>query len=476
MNRMGIVQFNQYVLPANATGSTAQWMGTFTPQPLAPPLSITMHHPHNHIWMNVTVGWNSPSLRKTDLIFEIHRNTIGNVVFRAFDSIECSGVFFSLPSLRTTSFSHVDWSPTTSPENQQASYIVTARLAFGSSGGAFITGPITIAIAEIGSVSINRQITLMTRNIYIGASLIPLFTATPQQLPQTVHEVFEQIPATRFPERAEALADEIAGTQPDLIGLQEVALVRIQSPGDSFSGNAPATTVVFDYLEILLDKLNQRGLDYEAVAVTTNFDGEFPSSTGDEIRLTDRDVILARKKSNLEISNIQERNFNTTLVLPVAGRPFALLRGWASVDVNAGGYKFRLINTHLEASSSPVQAAQADELLQGPGNTELPLLFIGDFNSNADGSGSPTYGRLIAAGFKDVWKIAGSGPGFTSYHDVDLRNPVPNLKRRIDFILFRHGFTVEKVSLVGGAPADRTPSGLWPSDHAGVVAVLKTAD
>jgi|SRR5216684_8942764 len=120
-----------------------------------------------------------------------------------------------------------------------------------------------------------------------------------------------------------------------------------------------------------------------------------------------------------------------------------------------------------------IQVAQANELLQGPGNTDLPLVFVGDLNSNADGSSTPTYGNLIAAGFADVWNIAGSGSGFTCCQADDLLNPISSLSSRIDLVLFRGDFDVIDVDIVGEDPDDRTPSGLWPSDHAGVMATLQ---
>jgi len=46
------------------------------------------------------------------------------------------------------------------------------------------------------------------------------------------------------------------------------------------------------------------------------------------------------------------------------------------------------------------------------------------------------------------------------------------MSHRIDLVQFRGPFTVEDVQVVGASPADRVPLGLWPSDHAGVVATL----
>jgi hypothetical protein len=50
--------------------------------------------------------------------------------------------------------------------------------------------------------------------------------------------------------------------------------------------------------------------------------------------------------------------------------------------------------------------------------------------------------------------------------------PVSSFSARIDLVLFRGDFEATGADLVGEIPADRTPSGLCPSDHAGVAATL----
>jgi endonuclease/exonuclease/phosphatase family metal-dependent hydrolase len=137
------------------------------------------------------------------------------------------------------------------------------------------------------------------------------------------------------------------------------------------------------------------------------------------------------------------------------------------------------VNTHLEPSHPGIQVAQAEELLAGPMDTPLPVVLIGDLNSAAGGVGSPspsdppTYDNLIAAGFTDAWTATrGDRAGETWGHDEDLRNPEPHLSVRFDFILTRGDIAASTANLVGEKPGDRTPSGLWPSDHAGVWAVL----
>ena len=58
--------------------------------------------------------------------------------------------------------------------------------------------------------------------------------------------------------------------------------------------------------------------------------------------------------------------------------------------------------------------------------------------------------------------------------DEDLLLP-DRLNRRIDHVFIREGdgFAPIQADVVGEEEADRTPSGLWPSDHAGVTASVR---
>jgi endonuclease/exonuclease/phosphatase family metal-dependent hydrolase len=106
----------------------------------------------------------------------------------------------------------------------------------------------------------------------------------------------------------------------------------------------------------------------------------------------------------------------------------------------------------------------------------LPVILLGDLNSKADGTGTPTYANLLKpkVGFVDAWTEGGSGEGLTCCQDANLLNPQSNLEDRRDFVLVGRGpFQVIDAQVVGADPADRTLSGLWPSDHAGVVAELR---
>jgi hypothetical protein len=272
------------------------------------------------------------------------------------------------------------------------------------------------------------DIPVMTRNLYLGADLDPVVAAAGKNDPLAVFDAVSKawatILGTNLPERAEVLAKEIEQNKPMLVGFQEVSLYR----SGKFRNLAPATEEVkgYDYLDTLLSELNERPLHYAPVAVTQNYDAEFPADTDPgegqylrDIRLTDRDVILARTnlpKAELKLSNIQEANFahNVSLQIGNTGQSITLYRGWGSVDAKVEDGSFRFINTHLEPESTipgvnDVQVAQGEEILEGPANTNRPVILAGDYNSRAGGGGTPTYDNLINSGFTDAWSVKHPG-------------------------------------------------------------------
>jgi hypothetical protein len=347
----------------------------------------------------------------------------------------------------------------------------------------------TLASGRCSSTNVGQPIPVMTRNLYVGADLSPVFAAAAKGdgpgIVQATTATWQNVKATNFPERAGALADEIEDSEPLLVGLQEVSLFRT-GPPDSITGTpTPAEHVELDYLDLLLRELDQRGLHYAPVTITKGADAEIPGFTApgvlQDIRLTDRDVILARtdvSSSKLQLSNKKTGNYATYASLPIGqtGQSIKLLHGWGSVDVTLRGQTFRFINTHLqpEGPLNAIQVAQGNELLNGPANTSLPVVLVGDFNSRADGTGTPTYDNLIGAGFKDAWSATHPRDlGNTWGHDANLLNTTVDLTKRLDLVLYRNNLCALDADVVGDELSDRTPSGLWPSDHGGVVATLR---
>ena len=127
-----------------------------------------------------------------------------------------------------------------------------------------------------------------------------------------------------------------------------------------------------------------------------------------------------------------------------------------------------------------VQFAQASELIATVTQTALPLVVMGDFNSSPSVEDPrPAYGMMSGAGYLDLWALS-QGPfddGFTCCQDEYLRNDESALHERVDLVLSRLPLGGELMPIQSKVTGDRdnekSVSGLWPSDHAGVVATLK---
>ncbi|MBI3858535.1 MAG: endonuclease/exonuclease/phosphatase family protein [Planctomycetes bacterium] len=327
-------------------------------------------------------------------------------------------------------------------------------------------------------------IIVMTQNVYYGFDVNPLLGATsPDDVPILAAQAFQQLVFTNFPERAAAIADEIGRRRPHLVALQEVALFRIQSPGDAVvGGTIPADAVLFDHLDILLTALAARGLEYTVAGKVQNVDVELPMLTSvsplafDDLRLTDYDVVLARKE--VSISRASTANYTAKALVPTLG--LEIPRGYVAVDAKIDGEgSVRFVTTHLEdAPFLDVQAAQVRELGALLAGETLPVLLAGDFNSAAPDGDAPLF--LASQGYLDTWtRKANStaGPGFTWGHDPDLTNPADKLTQRLDLVFVRPDQGRELDGVVvdvwGDELGERTASGMWASDHAGVVAVLR---
>lgn len=349
--------------------------------------------------------------------------------------------------------------------------------------GTAIGAPSGSALPDAGA----RGLTVMTRNLYLGADIFAVVEGDPRGIPLRVTQAWQHIQMMNFPERAARIAEEVAATSPALIGLQEVPLYRIDPAGDAvFGGTHPATLVALDYLTTLQGALAARGQCYNVAASNMLTDVELPAVTSPaptfiDIRYTDRDVILAR--CDVPTSDARSGVYTDRLVFNAGGSKIPALRGWASTLATVGGVTFRFADTHLETDGSPaIQVAQATELLGILATETKPIVLTCDCNSAADGSQTATYGLLTRrGGFDDAWSEAHPrDAGYTSSLP-DGYFTEPQLRTRIDLVLARYGFGASPdAGIVGGVHADivgetaaeRTASGLWPSDHAGVVATL----
>lgn len=319
----------------------------------------------------------------------------------------------------------------------------------------------------------DQPLTVMTYNVYVGSSAEPLLNVQELlQVPTEVAKMYANVMASDFPSRAIGIAKSVKEHNPHVIGLQEISLIRRQSPGD-FLADKPilAEEVVLDYLQLLMDALQAEGLDYKVAAQVENLDIEMPLVTDvglDDVRLTDYDVILAR--SDVEITRQVTANFDSKLQIGTLS--LEIPRGYAAVDATIAGTTYHILNTHLEAFIEPVRVSQTQELVDLLSNETLPIILLGDFNTRAtEGTG---YNILLGAGYVDVWQMDSEGTGNTCCQDDNILNEISDLTVRIDQIFVRNLNPTSIVThTVGDKPGDRLASGLWPSDHAGVVAQLE---
>ena len=319
----------------------------------------------------------------------------------------------------------------------------------------------------------DRTVKVATYNMYPGTEFSGIFfSQSGEELVAEVGEAYSDVNASNVAERIDEIADQIATNGPHLVGLQEVALWRV---GDAFDP-APAETVAYDFLQMLLDELAERGANYAAISVQTNLDAELPGAGATfflDIRYTDRVVILARtdlQTSEIKVESVAAGTFDALLTFgsPVLGT-VQVPRGWTSADIKHRGKTYRFYNAHLESFVAEYQWAQAAEVVEDLANTGLPVILAGDFNSPAPGGVS--YGILLSGGFADAWTATNAGStGFTwplsGEHPSDLLDP----NERIDLVLYRGAITAKSTDLLGEEEGDITPSGFRPSDHAGVAA------
>lgn len=250
--------------------------------------------------------------------------------------------------------------------------------------------------------------------------------------------------------RQPALAATLAALQADVIGLQEVW-------AEEDGANQAA---------ILAQRLGYHHVNgdlrfWEGVAFTNAILSRWPVAASGSERLPGRD-----------------------------GKPGHRQAVWAAIDAPAPVGRLVVVTTHLDwqfdlsatrVSQATAVARLVDSLRNDPA-TGFPTVLLGDLNATPDsdevrlltGASAPPVPGLV---FTDAWPAAGNaGPGWT----WDGTNPYladatwPN--RRIDYVLVswprpKPVGSVAQCRLAGQDPVD----GVVPSDHAAVVADLRTA-
>jgi len=348
---------------------------------------------------------------------------------------------------------------------------------------------------------------VQTYNLYFGADLNPLFDPEADII-EAASAIYAEMQASRIPDRVRAAADLIAADRADLVGLQEVSLWRSAPAALGAGGIAPTAPLETDYdaLALLLEDLEELGTPYQVAVANTNFSNEtfpLPVVTPEGLRVaafTDSDVILVRsqamRRGGLSIGATQSHTFQAKLQLPVAGNLVDVPRGWSTVDVDVRGRTIRFANTHLEAFGFPplkdqIRNPQAAELAAALQASPHPVILVGDVNVRPtlckdERLGTPqweddqnivAYQILEDAGLREVWPLVFpkdpcGAAGWTSGQDA-LDNAASTIDHRIDDVFLSDGFTALQADVVGEEERDRTPGGLWPSDHASTWAKVR---
>ena len=137
-----------------------------------------------------------------------------------------------------------------------------------------------LVLSACTSSTTPNQLTVVSQNLYLGGDIFSIVQAgSAEEAAVATFQVWSSVQATNFPARAKVIAAGIAAQNPDVIGLQEVAIWRTGVPavcaGDLTAINTPlASTVVYDFLASLQAELAALGLRYEVAQTTQSFDAE----------------------------------------------------------------------------------------------------------------------------------------------------------------------------------------------------------
>ncbi|CAB4879688.1 unannotated protein [freshwater metagenome] len=328
------------------------------------------------------------------------------------------------------------------------------------------------AVPAAPAMAAGGDVTVMTRNLYLGADIIGLALAqTPEEFQVNASKLVKVVDRTNFPARAVGLAREIKTARPDLVGLQEAALWRTGPL------NSPefASTVRYDFVQLLLKELRRQGESYSVVVSQDEFNFEGPSLTQD-VRLTMRDVILKRRGTKVKVAGTSKGQFTTVFRIPTEVGEAVSFRGWVATRASIGGRAFRFVNAHLESYGDAIRTAQAGEMVAPGGPLADPsarTIFLGDLNSDpkSKGAAGDAIRVFTGSGMRDVF---GSKRKVTFGQNERLTNLRPVSSEFIDHILYRPAasFQVKRAAVVG-TKRFRRKAPLWASDHFGVVATIR---
>ena len=375
-------------------------------------------------------------------------------------------------------------------------------------------------IPVVPAQAANPQVTVMTRNLYLGSDVGVAMDLIPD-LSAAAQFMWDQVKKTDFNKRAPKLAAEVIAQKPDVVGLQEATIWFCKK--NAFSKR----TEVFNFTKQFLAATKALGTEYVLAqkagitALNTGYSiaavpfvtmvndpetfqplfGQDKAACGFEIA----DALAIRADLASKVLKVGNTEYEQTYtIVPTI---MTIYRGYTWADIQIGNTPVRFVTTHLESlwdeNKVPNAAIQAKQLIEDLKDTKTPVVVMGDFNSDprdprmpanpnpgeqpvasdacpAGTSKCNAYLLMTEAGFTD------SGPdpllpeNYTWGMNALLTGPDPvRLKvakelgnnagytDRLDYVFVKNGADVISAKIIGDTP----PNNL-NTDHAGVVTEL----
>lgn len=369
---------------------------------------------------------------------------------------------------------------------------------------------------DVTATAEEGRITVMGRNLYLGADA----PAALELLPDTrgaMQFMWDQVPETDFDTRAQRFVEELARYQPDVVGLQEATVWSCRT------GLVGGLTPVYDFTEALLDATREAGIAY----VVAEADGERANNPGYEIpavpfltTVTDPDTfqplfgsdtadcgytmgdaLLVREDLAASVVAAGTAEFEDRYAAaPVV---FEIDRGYAWADLAVAGTTVRVVTTHLESLWSEGEvttgALQARQLVEDLSETTVPMVVLGDFNSDPRDPRSPdapnpaeqpvasdvcpaqppdptaetsdptcnAFWTMLDAGYTDAGPDVFDPANYTWGAEADLAGPNPDRLRvaielgnpsgfteRLDHVFLANGAQAVEATVIGNAWPD----------------------
>ena len=386
------------------------------------------------------------------------------------------------------------------------------------------------------TASPDKKITVMSRNIYLGADVGVAMKLLPN-FPAAAQFMWDQVRATDFTKRAPKLAAEFAAAKPDVIGIQEATIWYCKK--DLWSGKVE----VFNFLNTLVSETKKTGVGY-SLARASSDDKKTTFNPGYSIAaipyltkvidpatfqpifkqnsascgFTIGDAILVRDDRLKDVVAIGTSEYDATYsIIPAL---MTIYRGYSWLDLKTDNTRVRIVTTHLESiwdkDKVPNSVLQAKQLIKDLESTNLPLVVMGDFNADprdprsadapnpgdqpvvgkacpkASDHGCNPYWLMRDAGFVNVSPDENDPKNFSWGATALLNGPDPlraveakkmgndfGFTDRLDYI-FTKNFGVKISSSMAG---NTWPTGIsiwdcktekcFATDHAGIVAAIE---